>query len=301
MAAYRNSRSFTTSRRLPGHAYGTATPIKCCYPYTPASPASMQPSHLELPLCPQPRGSMVQTRQPLLPNPIPIARCLPENPTSDLALALPSLEHLTNALYAHASSQDCATASRRHGKSERHGRRDRRLPSRDRRTASCERRASKLLHCPYREVEHVQMSEAIQPVLEPQPQPAATFETTSPRRKMHYVPATPSHSVYSPQPNSPELKRPSRTALPTPPSSLPASSPKQQLSSPQSSPKLSAPPSPTRSAAEAHPALSKFRRLVLACRETEADNDRIDALIDSYEQIMGSLVDEVVVDSLDSD
>lgn len=277
-----------------------ATPIKCCYPYTPASPASMQPPQQpNLLSSPQPQGTMAQAHKPLFPNSIPVTRCLPENPTSDLALALPSLEHLTQALYAHASQQDCATVTRRRDK---HGR-DRRLPSRDRRerrTASCERRAPMVLPYASREAGHVS-KEAVQPVLEPQPQLARAFETSSPRRKMHYVPATP--SIYSPQLNSFELKQPSptRISLPTPPSSLPSSSPKQQYHSPDPVPKLLlAPPSPppTRNVAETDAALSKFRRLVLACRETEEDEDRIDALIESYDQIMGSLVDEVIMDSV---
>jgi hypothetical protein len=254
---------------------------------------------------------MVQAQQPLFPSATPVTRSLPENPTSDLALALPSLAHLTKALYAHAlasSQQDCATSSRRHGhgKSDRHGcvGRDRRLPSRDRRerrTDSCERRASTMHH--HREAKHVSI-ETRMPALEPQTQPATTFETSSPRRKTHYVPAMPSGAAYSPQANyHHELKQqsPTRAGLPTPPSSAPSSSPKQRPLLPPkrfSAPELHLPPPPpSQDVATVDAALSKFRRFVLACRETSEDEDRISALIDSYDQIMGSLVDEVVMDS----
>lgn len=330
MAAYRNARSFTTSRRPGGHANGFTTPIRFCYPYTPASPASTKPTlsqDLAL-VCAQPPAELIRTNpQPLFPNSTPVTRSLPENPTSDLAL--PSLEHLVKALHAiapssgmqHSSSvlQECLPTSRRgghkHPASDRHGRmpscernsshrnRDRRMASRDRR----ERRSGAALaltpHHPGagyesdREAEHVLTSPA--PI-------RRAFETSSPKArvgKMHYVPATPAPSTYSSKAAS--LKSPSpmslKNELPTPPPSHPSSSPKQYPSSPPkrhytpAPPALASPSLPPRDPV-ADAAFSKFKRLVLAGRETTADDKAIEALIEDYDRVMSSLSDDDTAD-----
>lgn len=325
MSAYRNARSFTTSRRHGGHANGFNTPIRCCYPYTPASPASTKPilsQDLAL-VCAQSPAELIHPNpQPLFPNSTPVTRSLPENPTSDLAL--PSLEHLVKALHAiapssgmqHSSSalQDCLPTSRRgghkHPTPDRHGRmpscernsshrnRDRRMSSRDRR----ERRSGAALaltpHHPGagyesdREAEHVLASPA--PI-------RRAFETSSPKvrvGKMHYVPATPAHSTYSPKTASLKATSPMsfKNDLPTPPPSHPSSSPKQYPSSPPkrhytpAPPAFSSPSLPPRDPA-AEAAFFKFKRLVLACRETAEDDKAIEALMNDYDRVMSSLND----------
>ncbi|KAF8602297.1 hypothetical protein BDV93DRAFT_524079 [Ceratobasidium sp. AG-I] len=285
---------------------------------------------------------MHSNTQPLFPNSTPVTRSLPENPTSDLAL--PSLEHLVKALHAIAPSsgiqhsgnalQECLPAVRRGGHkyptSDRHGRmpscerypshrsRDRRMPSRDRRerpASSRERRAGPALaltpHHQYhagagyesdREAEHVPASPA--PV-------RRGFETSSPKvrvGKMHYVPATPAPSAYSPKAASLKAYSPLsfKNNLPTPPTSHPSSSPKQHPSSPPkrhytpapapASPTLSSPSLPPKNPAT-DAAFSKLKRFVLAGRETAADHEAVESLMEIYERVMGSFGDEDMSDA----
>ncbi|KAG9077935.1 hypothetical protein FS749_010139, partial [Ceratobasidium sp. UAMH 11750] len=205
MAAYRNPRSFSTRRP----AHGTASPSRCCYPYTPASPQPSRPApNLDhrLVMYPHPHP------EPLFPNSTPVTRSLPENPTSDLAL--PSLEHLANALHALASRNKLV--SDRRGRERRSSHR-RPSHSRDRRPTRDQPEPEQGT------IQHVSASTWV-------------FETTSPKtpkRKLHYVPATPS-AMYSPPPAS--MKQfspvPAKEALPTPPSSHASSSPRQLPSSP---------------------------------------------------------------------
>ncbi|KAG9080833.1 hypothetical protein FRC06_006092 [Ceratobasidium sp. 370] len=276
MAAYRNPRSFSTARR-PTH--GTASPIRCCYPYTPASP---QPSR---PAPPNPDHRLVMHPQPLFPNSTPVTRSLPENPTSDLAL--PSLEHLANALHALARSKN-KLPSDRPGRDRRSShRRPSRAPS-----ATRDRRATRDQPEPEQGAVHV-------------PASTWTFEASSPktpRRKLHYVPATPS-ALYSPPPAA--MKHispvPAKETLPTPPPSHASSSPRQLPSSP---PKRHYTPAPIEAHASQVPVLaieapptvtpppatvSKFTRLVLAGRETAADDAAIQALMSSFDRIADSL------------
>lgn len=190
------------------------------------------------------------------------------------------------------------------------------MPSRDRRerqASSRERRTSTALaltaHHQHhagagyesdREAEHVPAS------------PASTrraFETNSPKArvgKMHYVPATPAPSTYSPKAASLKSCSPMsfKNELPTPPPSHPSSSPKQYPSSPPKrhytpapiSPNLSSPSLPPRDPV-ADAALSKLKRFVLAGRETTADDKAIKSLMETYERVMSSLGDEDMTDA----
>ncbi|KAG9122660.1 hypothetical protein FRC07_000866 [Ceratobasidium sp. 392] len=305
MAAYRNPRSFSSARR-PTH--GTASPSRCCYPYTPASPqpaATRVQANLDHQLVimhPHPHP------QPLFPNSTPVTRSLPENPTSDLAL--PTLEHLANAL--HALAAEGSSSSR--GRSGRHGR----LPSCERR--SSHRRKSRVSsqsrdrrpagtrdshHAHHELVEHVPASTwAFETAITVSPNNKLVPAVPQTVRKLHYVPATPSALYASP---SVSLKQfspaPVKEALPTPPPSHASSSPRQLPSSPPKrhytpthpSPRVEAPviqllcptPPPIEPAAAA--SKSKFTRLVLAGRETAADDAAIEALMSSFDRIVDSL------------
>ena len=137
------------------------------------------------------------------------------------------------------------------------------------------------------------------------------FETSSPKArvgKMHYVPATPAPSAYSPKTGSLKAYSPLtfENDLPTPPPSHPSSSPKQHPSSPPKrhytpapvpvSPTLSSSSSPPRNPAT-DAAFSKLKRFVLAGRETAADDEAIESLMDTYERVMNGLGDEDMTDA----
>ncbi|KAG8744650.1 hypothetical protein FRC10_009683 [Ceratobasidium sp. 414] len=226
--------------------------------------------------------------QPLFPNSTPVTRSLPENPTSDLAL--PSLEHLANALHAVAGSRSKLPSDRRGRERRSSHRRPSRAPS-----SSRDRRTTRDQPEPEQGAVHV-------------PASAWAFETSSPKtpkRKLHYVPATPS-ALYSPPPArmGPCSPVPAKESLPTPPPSQASSSPRQLPSSPPKrhytpapveahAPPVAAPvlaiEAPPAIEVSAPPAVSKFTRLVLAGRETAADDAAIKALMSSFGRIADSL------------
>ena len=145
------------------------------------------------------------------------------------------------------------------------------------------------------------------------------FEVTTPQRKAHYVPATPQRV-----PTPPGLNIPRRTSswdpYPSPPNSPPSergpeSSRKSAHEAPRQSYMPSPPPSPKRRSTPApkprvslpsppmdddmkdgDDLLSKFRRFALAARETPSDEKCIEELMDSYDELMPSLIEEVAVD-----
>ncbi|QRV94954.1 hypothetical protein RhiJN_22972 [Ceratobasidium sp. AG-Ba] len=308
MATYRNPRSLTTARR-PTH--GTSSPIRCCYPYTPASP---QPSRLQPPAnLGQELAIMHPHSNPLFPNSTRVTRSLPENPTSDLAL--PSLEHLANALHALSTTPEGSSRSRsKHSASDRVGR-----------VPSCERRSSHRRRSRVSSRSRDRRSTRDHSGIEPEHVPAPTwsYEAVSPKtpvRKMHYVPATPSSSMCSPPPVAPKLFSPAAIKevmrLPTPPSSH-SSSPRQAPSSPPKRHYTPAPSeapippsevkllppviqvsvptppsqtSPLPSVEKPKAVMSKLTRFALAGREFDGDDAAINALMTSFDYIVDSLV-----------
>ncbi|KAG8685092.1 hypothetical protein FRC09_014967 [Ceratobasidium sp. 395] len=312
MAAYRNPRSFQSARRT----HGTASPSKCCYPYTPASPqptrAQTAVEHHQLAIMP------LHHQAPLFPNSTPVTRSLPENPRSDLAL--PSLEHLANALHALAS--DGSSRNRLAPATDRRGR----LPSCERRSShrrksrvssqSRDRRPGTSTRDHHHNSQHAEPEQwavvhvpASTWAFEPAP-PTTTTKKSTPTstRKLHYVPATPS-TLYASPPASLKHLSPGPQAkgtLPTPPLTRASSSPRQ-VPLPSSPPKrhytphapvpapvktVEAPviqllcptPPPVETVSK-----SKFTRLVLAGRETAADDAAIEALMSSFDRIVDSL------------
>jgi len=145
-----------------------------------------------------------------------------------------------------------------------------------------------------------------------------SFEACSPktplRKKMHYVPATPSTSHYSPQAASQKQVSPMsfKNELPTPPPSHASSSPKQYPSSPPKRHYTPAPalalelpavdlpitivqpptPSPSETSSRPEVATSKLARFALAGRETSADDAAIEELMQSFDRYMDSLIDK---------
>ncbi|EUC57394.1 hypothetical protein RSOL_219840 [Rhizoctonia solani AG-3 Rhs1AP] len=257
---------------------------------------------------------MVHTpRQPAFIQIVPLASCPPG--THSTSFGQPSLDRPHSVATAFGS-QAYATAPRRHS-----------YPSVGMepvssgrgypgyRPADCERRASNpntssYPYLPAGHETHVQVR-------------STRFEVTSPpQRKAHYIPATPPRP---PQrvPTPPGLNIPCRQSnwdpYPSPPNSPPSecvSSPRKYVpEAPKQSYMPSPPPSPRRRSTPApkprvsppspsseddmkdgDELLSKFRRFALAARETPSDEKCIEDLMDSYDDLMPSLIEEVAVD-----
>ncbi|KAF8702924.1 hypothetical protein RHS03_06319, partial [Rhizoctonia solani] len=221
-------------------------------------------------------------------------------------------------------SQDYATAPRRNSQTAGVCM-ERPCSSRDRagagyQPAVCERRASKsdTSSYPYLSAENAAKETRAST------RQSTRFETVeSPKRKTHYVPYVPATPPRSPErvPTPPGLNIPPRAPgwnpYPSPPNSPPserASGPprKYATETPKQSYIPSPPPSPKRRSTprpkahvpmpsptskdemkEGDELLSKFRRFALAARETPSDEKCIEDLMDSYDELMPSLIEEV--------
>ncbi|CAE6458652.1 unnamed protein product [Rhizoctonia solani] len=238
----------------------------------------------------------------------------------------PSLDH-RYSLPTTFGSQDYATTPRRNSQSMVGVGMERLCSSRGPTSAGyqpaiCERRASKSdTSCyPYLSAEHAakETHASVRPV--------TRFETaTSPKRKTHYVPYVPetpprslervptppglnipprplSWNPYPSPPNSPPSERasgsprkysteaPKRSYIPSPPPS-----PKHR-STPRPKAHVPMPSSPEDEMKEGDEILSKFRRFALAARETPSDEKCIEDLMDSYDELMPSLIEEVTIE-----
>ncbi|CEL54303.1 hypothetical protein RSOLAG1IB_06951 [Rhizoctonia solani AG-1 IB] len=238
----------------------------------------------------------------------------------------PSLDH-HYSLRTPSGSQDYATAPRRNSQSTIGVTTERPCSNRGHtgtgyQPAICERRASKSdTSCyPYLSAEHA-AKEAHASV-----RPTARFETVaSPKRKAHYVPYVPATPPRSPErvPTPPGLNIPPRASgwnpYPSPPNSPPSERapgfsrkyttelPKQSyIPSPPPSPKHRSTPRPKAHVPMPSPyledemkegdeLLSKFRRFALAARETPSDEKCIEDLMESYDELMPSLIEEVAI------
>ncbi|KAL5640150.1 hypothetical protein ACGC1H_007435 [Rhizoctonia solani] len=258
---------------------------------------------------------MVHTpRQPAFVQIVPLASYLPGSPSTSFVQSSLDRPHSVATTFG---SQGYATGPRRNS-----------YPSVGMEPASsgrghpgyrpavCERRASNpnTSSYPYLPAEHATNETHVQ--VRP-----TRFEVTSPQRKVHYVPATPPRPERVPTP--PGLNIPRRPSTWDPYPSPPNSPPSERVSSPRKSvheaPKQSympsPPPSPRRRSTPApkprvslpspsseddmkdgDELLSKFRRFALAARETPSDEKCIEDLMDSYDDLMPSLIEEVAVD-----
>ncbi|KAJ1302574.1 hypothetical protein OPQ81_002891 [Rhizoctonia solani] len=239
-----------------------------------------------------------------------------QTPCQPAFVQIPCLQH-QYSLTTSFRSQGNATSPRRNSQSkvgtEQAG------PSRGHagyQPAICERRASNPdTSCyPYLPAEHATYASV---------QPATRFEVASPKRKAHYVPATPPRppqrvpttglniprrhsSEWNPYP-SPPNSPPSERAPGSPRKQAPKSPKQSHIPSPPPSPKRPCTPAPKPhilhspissedDIKEGDELLSKFRRFALAARETPSDEKCIEDLMDSYDELMPSLIEEVAVD-----
>ncbi|KAH7338753.1 hypothetical protein B0J17DRAFT_658335 [Rhizoctonia solani] len=260
---------------------------------------------------------MVQTpRQPAFVQIVPLTNYPAGNPSTSFVQTSLDRRYSLGTTFG---SPDYATAPRRNshpmvsmeraGSSRGHS---------EYRPAICERRASNpnTSSYPYLSAEHATNETHVSA------RPATRFEVSSPKRKAHYVPATPprppqrvptppglniprrpsSWDPYPSPPNSPPSERlsdslrkpvfepPKQSYIPSPPPS-----PKRRPT-PAPKPRVPLPSSQEDDMKEGDELLSKFRRFALAARETPSDEKCIEDLMDSYDELMPSLIEEVAVD-----